>query len=110
MDPGNNRILIWNTLPTSNQQPASIVIGQSDMTSNTTACSSNKFESSGPIGITVFNNKIVASEGSNPNDPNRILIWNSIPTTNGVAADVVLGQADFATCNLSSTAANTFHE
>ena len=30
-------------------------------------------------------------------DNNRVLIWNSIPTTNGANADLVLGQDNFTT-------------
>ena len=35
---------------------------------------------------------------------NRVLIWNSIPTTNGAAADVEIGQPDM----VSSVANNSY--
>ncbi len=81
------------------------------MTTATSACTQSGLVDF-PIGLTVYNNKLIVSNGSNGNSPNRLLIWNSIPTTNGVAADVVLGQVDFTTCGVSAlpTAANTFHE
>jgi hypothetical protein len=33
-DSGNHRVLIWNTFPTKNQQPADVVLGQPDKSSN----------------------------------------------------------------------------
>lgn len=108
LDAFNNRVLIWNTLPTRNQQPADVVVGQAIMSDATSRCSQDGLVTF-PLGMTVYNNKLIVSNGSNPVTPNRVLIWNSIPTANGASADVVLGQPDFSTCGLSSTAANTFH-
>ena len=36
-------------------------------------------------------------------DNNRVLIWNSIPTTNGTQANVVIGQPDFTTVSPGTT-------
>ena len=48
---------------------------------------------SGPQGVWIQNGKLyIADTGYN-----RVLIYNHIPTTNGVAADVVLGQPNFTT-------------
>ena len=33
-DKDNNRVLIWNTVPTTNGQPADVVVGQTDFTSS----------------------------------------------------------------------------
>ena len=33
-DTGNHRVLIWNTIPTANGQAASLVLGQTSMTAN----------------------------------------------------------------------------
>ena len=33
-DPGNNRILIWNSIPSSIQAPADVVVGQQDFSTN----------------------------------------------------------------------------
>jgi hypothetical protein len=30
-DLGNNRVLIWNSIPTTNQKAADVVVGQKDM-------------------------------------------------------------------------------
>lgn len=91
-DYGNSRILIWNTLPMTNQVPADVVVGQPDMITNTSACSSAKLNY--PESLTVVNGKLLVADSGN----NRVLVWNSIPTTNGAAADQVLGQNDFTHC------------
>jgi hypothetical protein len=87
-DVGNRRVLIWNSLPTSNVD-ADVVVGQLNMTSNTSATSQSQF--SYPIRVAVAGGKLFVADFSG----NRILIWNSIPTTNGAPANVVLGQTDF---------------
>src|ERR1700690_2661797 len=35
VDEANNRVLIWNSIPTQNNQPADVVLGQSDFVSAT---------------------------------------------------------------------------
>ncbi len=91
-DTGNNRVLIWKSIPASNQVPADIVLGQPNFSSNsvqTVAATSMR----GPQGVWVQNGKLFVADSGN----NRVLIWNSIPTQNGQAADLVLGQPNFTT-------------
>jgi hypothetical protein len=88
-DRNNNRIMIWNSIPTSNGADADLVLGQPDFTSNgagTTQTSLNE-----PEGLWSDGTRLVVADESN----NRVLIWNSIPTTNDAPADVVVGQPDF---------------
>lgn len=100
VDRVNNRILIWNTVPSSNTQLPDIVLGQSDFTTtyiNNTPSSINSVSAqslyypytvwAGNVGGT---DKLIVSDSSN----HRVLIWNSIPTTNHQAADVVVGQGN----------------
>jgi hypothetical protein len=84
-DSDNNRVLIWNTFPTSNFTPADVVLGQSDMISNALGLSDKDIE--WPYQITSNGNQLFVCD----NDNHRVLIWNSIPTTNYTSADVVLG-------------------
>jgi len=89
-----NRVLIWNSMPGTNAgtngQPANVVIGQKDFTS--TGASANKDKLNGPAGILVTpDGRLLVADMNN----NRVMIWNSIPTTNGKEADVVIGQASF---------------
>ena len=87
-DTDNNRVLIWNTLPAANVAP-NVVIGQADFVSSASGTSASTL--SAPQSAIIANGKLVVADTGN----NRVLIWNTVPTTNGVAADVVLGQADF---------------
>lgn len=88
-DFGNDRLLIWEGLPDRNAAPANLVLGQSDMLTNGSATTSDGFD--GPGGFCVAAGRILVADSGN----NRILIWNSIPESSGVPADLVLGQTDF---------------
>lgn len=89
-DAGNNRVLIWNTLPTSNV-PADVVLGQSDFTGNDPGLSASAL--SFPAAVALTADRVFVADQNN----NRVLIWNGVPTVSGTAANVVLGQQDFTT-------------
>jgi uncharacterized protein (TIGR03437 family) len=93
-DTNHNRVLIWNRIPLTNNTPADVVLGQKDFTSyfvpgNTPNASSMR----GPQGVWIQNGKLYVADTQN----NRVLIFNKIPTSNGAAADVVLGQPNMTT-------------
>ncbi|MEO5968379.1 MAG: hypothetical protein ABIQ95_00505 [Bdellovibrionia bacterium] len=93
-DPDNNRILIYNQIPTSHGAAADVVIGQSDFTSgqcNRELSAPTAATLCYPYGVVLIGGKLVISDWSN----NRLLIYNSIPTSNGASADLVIGQANF---------------
>ncbi len=98
-DTDNNRVLIWNSLPNTNGQNADLVLGQPDFTTvapnngtpNVLIPAANTLR--GPEGVWIQGNQLFVADSMN----NRVLIWNSWPTTNGQAASVVLGQPDFST-------------
>ena len=95
-----NRVLIWNSIPTANGQPADVVLGQSNFTSSASGTNSTRMYY--PCGVMVSpDGKLLVAEYYN----NRVLVWNSIPTTNGAAADVVIGQPNF-TSNTAGNLAN----
>jgi len=90
----NNRVLIWNSIPTSMNQAPDVVVGQPNFTSaafpgDTPAATSLR----GPQGVWIQNGKLYIADTQN----DRVLIYNSIPTANGAAADVVLGQPNMTT-------------
>jgi uncharacterized protein (TIGR03437 family) len=91
-DTANNRVLLWNNFPNSNGQPADVVLGQPDFTTiqpvQVTASSLRA-----PQGVWIQGKQLFVADTQN----NRVLIWNSIPTKNNQAADLVLGQPNFAT-------------
>ncbi len=94
IDSSNHRVLIWNSWPANSGQPADLVLGQPDFTSananqgmGSPTASTMQFPY---IGIAVNGNQLFIGDGNY-----RVLIWNTWPTQNGQAADVVLGQPDF---------------
>lgn len=90
-DIGNNRVLIWNTIPTVNFTPADIVVGQPNFTTNTANTGGISASSLSGGSETLFDgSRLIVSDIGN----NRILIWMNIPTTNSQPADVVIGQPD----------------
>ena len=108
-DLGYNRVLIWNTLPTRNQQPADVEVGQVDMTKsipNDTAdlCVSTGVDAnSNPIyparcGKTLNFPRYALSNGTRlfiaDGGNDRVLVYNKIPTSNAARADAILGQPD----------------
>lgn len=94
-DTANNRVLIWNSLPTANTA-ADVVIGQAGYdgdSPNQGASAPTASTLSNPTSAMIANGKLFVVDQNN----NRVLIWNSIPTANDTAADLVLGQTGFTT-------------
>lgn len=106
-DGGNHRILIWNTFPTSDFQPADIVLGQLDFQNNIAnddnqdgisdgqpSARTFMMEEDEDAAIRVWSNGLqlfVSDDGNH-----RAMIWNEFPTQNFQPADAVIGQSDFA--------------
>jgi hypothetical protein len=87
-----NRVLIWNSFPTTDNQPADVVLGQPDFVSSGLrdgAPSASKFM--GPNCAKILNRKLYVCDS----EANRILYWNEVPTANDTPADGVIGQNDF---------------
>ncbi|HTQ56447.1 MAG TPA: hypothetical protein VMI94_18385 [Bryobacteraceae bacterium] len=90
----NNRVLIWNSIPATNQQPADVVVGQTSFTTATfPGDTPNAASLRGPQGVWIQNGKLFIADTQN----DRVLIFNSIPTGNGASADIVLGQPNMTT-------------
>ena len=84
-DTNNNRALIYNTLSTG--AAASVVIGQPDFVTTTIlAAGANTLR--GPADVWSDGFLLLVSDRDN----NRVLFWNQVPTTNGAAANIALGQ------------------
>src|SRR5450759_3154694 len=93
-DTNHNRVLIWNRIPTSNNAPADVVLGQPTFKSTLVPGNAPNAKSMrGPQGVWIQNGRLYVADTQN----NRVLIYNRIPAANGAAADVVLGQPDFTT-------------
>ena len=111
-DGSNNRVLIWNSVPTTNEEPANVILGQNSF--NTCARNDddqNGIMDAGPTARTLDGPRSIWSDGERlvvaDLSNNRVLIWNAIPTSNFTAADRVIGQADFVS-SISGPDAHTF--
>ncbi|MFQ5482180.1 MAG: hypothetical protein ACE5ER_05425 [Nitrospinaceae bacterium] len=111
-DRGNHRVLCWNTLPEEHGEPASVVLGQEDfsdclenrgitttldeMTSglgdeNLEGFTISKPEEdtlSAPAGVCVVEGQVYVADSGN----HRVLRWNGLPSDDGEAPNLVLGQ------------------
>ena len=98
-DTQNNRILIYNQIPTSNGVAADVVLGQPNFTTATEA--NLAAQTTTATASNLLNPVAVSSDGVHlfvtDLGYNRVLIWNNIPTSNGAAADVEIGQPDMTT-------------
>lgn len=95
-DSTSNRILIWNTVPVASGTPADLVLGQANFTAT----------ASGTTSTTLNTPTAVAWDGANlwvaDYGNNRVLRYTN-PVSNGQAATLVLGQANFTTATSGSS-------
>lgn len=100
-DTYNNRVLIWQSMPTSSSSEPDIVLGQPDFTSNTVNNGGLSARSlNNPRGLAFTASGLVVVDNAN----HRVLIWTSLPTQNFQDANVVVGQSDFVTGTLGTSA------
>ncbi|UCE47328.1 MAG: hypothetical protein JSW47_17205, partial [Phycisphaerales bacterium] len=90
-DRWNNRVLIWTKLPSSNTPP-DLVLGQMDFAANNPGTGREKLNWPGNVTITPDGSKVAVTDTNN----DRVLIWNSFPSRNGVPADIVLELAQLS--------------
>lgn len=90
-DTNNNRVLLWNTIPTVNGLNPDVVLGQSDFTGRFPETSASGMR--GPQGVWLDGGRLFVADTQN----SRVLVWNTIPTSNGQTPDLVLGQPDLDT-------------
>jgi uncharacterized protein (TIGR03437 family) len=94
-DTQNHRVLIWNSIPTKNAQPADVVLGQPNFTSGfspTTDVILNPQANnmSNPVSVTSDGTRLFVTDLGH----SRVLIWNTMPSQNGAPADLAIGQPD----------------
>ena len=88
----NDRVLIYNQVPTDGTALPDVVVGQVDFDTDENGCSAISLNS--PETAVVAAGKLIITDSGN----NRVLIWNTIPSKNGTAPDIVLGQSVLDTC------------
>ncbi len=79
----NNRVLVWNSLPTKWDSQPDLVLGQPNFTSNNSG--SSKSELNFPGNVSIGSNGVVTVADT---DNDRILIWKTFPAQNGQTADI----------------------
>lgn len=106
-DFGHNRVLIWNSVPTSDplSWTPDVVVGQTSLTND--IANTSKFILPGCDSQSLFGaeslkviggNLVIADSGNN-----RVLIYDGIPSSHGATPKAILGDA---TVCANSTAAN----
>jgi NHL repeat len=88
-----SRVLIWEAIPTENQTPADLVLGQPDFSSdklNIGGISASSLNE--PAQIDSNGSDFVVADWLN----SRVLVWQSFPSTIGQPATFVVGQPDFS--------------
>jgi hypothetical protein len=105
-DDGNNRIIVFNGIPSESYAPADFVLGQPDFESS----ASNRGGGVGANGF--FRPWAISSDGDHflVSDVfnHRVLVWSDIPTDNSNLPHWVLGQSDFES-NGNGTAETSFN-
>jgi hypothetical protein len=93
-DTGHHRLMIWRQRPIVDYAPADVLIGQPDFAregrnakGEVGAATLNV-----PTGVAATASVLAVADAWN----HRVLIWHGLPDHDNQAADVVLGQADFA--------------
>lgn len=95
-DAWNHRVLIWNTMPTEDGQPADVVLGQPDFTSNDPNVAGISHPPSAqslnwPYGVFSDGQRLWIADTGN----RRVLYYDRMPDQSFAPADRVIGKPDF---------------
>lgn len=88
-DTCNNRVLIWNRIPSENYAPADAVLGQSGMNTRVAGTSAKRFN--GPRAVLFVDGSLLVSDTQN----HRVLRFDGVLDTNALATRVI-GQPDMS--------------
>ncbi|BAZ13352.1 NHL repeat-containing protein [Calothrix sp. NIES-4071] len=96
-DAGNNRVMIWEEMPTENNTPCTVVLGQKSfdfVELNQGVYFPNASSLSMPYGVDAFGDWLIVADTAN----SRLLGWKkskSILSLYGADADALVGQKNF---------------
>jgi len=104
-DTGQNRVFIWKQAPKHEYAAPDVTLGQ--LSAEGTERNAGDQLSAGslqyPSGLWSDGEKLIVADAWN----HRVLIWHTLPTQDGQAADVVLGQPDFCSNQPNVEGVNT---
>ncbi len=93
-DTQNHRVMVWNNIPATNNEPADYVLGEPDFgtsppstTLDLPATATNMFS---PVSVTSDGQRLFVTDLGHA----RVMIWKSIPTQTQQPADLAIGQPD----------------
>ncbi len=98
-DYSNQRVLGFDSVPSSNDAAADFVLGQPNSTSAGKGTAANEF--GGPQSVVLYQSKMIVADFYN----NRVMIWKNAPTSSQAPANTVVGQSGFG--NRVSTCTQT---
>jgi hypothetical protein len=102
-DTGNNRILIWNSVPSISGTSADLVLGQSGSfytrSPGTDASSGSNSYLSSPKSIFSDGTRLFVADSGN----HRVLVWTTFPTTSTTGPTFALGQSSLVATSSSAT-------
>lgn len=91
-DTAYNRVLLYNTPPMSSAVEANAVVGQTDFTTTARGC--DPVSLNAPAAVAISNGRLIVADTGN----HRVLVWNTLPDSDGAPADLVIGQAGYTRC------------
>ena len=97
----NNRVVRYASTPGADGAAFDLVLGQSslsDVSNPFWGCGSTRLYH--PTAVWSVGTMLFVADQEN----HRVLVWTTLPTTNGEAADLVLGQPDMNTCTSGTSA------
>ncbi|TVR36243.1 MAG: hypothetical protein EA388_04515 [Nitriliruptor sp.] len=89
-DSGNHRVMIFDGVPTADETPADVILGQPDSTSEGPAAG-GRGPANGlhlPTGVIVHDGALYVADAWH----HRILVWSSVPSRSDTSPDAVIGQ------------------
>lgn len=90
-DTGNHRVLLWHGLPTADEQPCDVVLGQPDPTTEGPAAGGLGPRTGMylPTGVLLHDDLLVVADAWH----HRVLVYDGLPQGPGAEPALVLGQA-----------------
>lgn len=104
-DSNNYRVLVFDVATITNGEAAIHVIGQPDFVSSTDGLSQTQFSYPEEVVIDSANNRLFVADFTN----SRVMVFDVSAVSNGMSAQFVIGQPDFTTFNIGTSASMFFY-